>query len=155
MSFRSNRVAAGLALAGCAHLAQAAGFALTEQNASGLGNAYAGAAAVAEDASTVYFNPAGMTELPDRQVVVLGHFIKPGVEFSGTVRPAVGGGDGGDAGSWSFVPAGYFTYRLTPQLHFGVGLNSPFGLKTEYDASWMGRTQAIKSELRTIDLNPA
>ena len=41
--------------------AHAAGFALIEQNASGMGNAYAGGSAIAEDASTIYFNPAGMT----------------------------------------------------------------------------------------------
>ena len=41
--------------------AQAAGFALIEQSASGMGNAYAGGAAIAEDASTIFFNPAGMT----------------------------------------------------------------------------------------------
>ena len=54
MSHRFNRLAAGLVLAGCTHLAHAAGFALIEQNASGLGNAYAGAAAAAQDASTVF-----------------------------------------------------------------------------------------------------
>lgn len=153
--FPLNRLTAGLALAGLSGLTQAAGFALVEQNASGLGNAYAGAAAVAEDASTIFFNPAGMTRLPDRQIVVVGHLIKPQAEFSGTVSPAIGGGQGGDAGSWSFVPNAYFAYRLTPKVHLGVGLNSPFGLKTEYDPGWIGRYQAIKSELKTVNINPS
>src|SRR5258707_4261103 len=52
------------AFAGGASQAHAAAFALIEQNASGLGNSYAGAAAVAEDASTIYYNPAGMSLLP-------------------------------------------------------------------------------------------
>jgi long-chain fatty acid transport protein len=138
-----------------AGLADAAGFALIEQNASGLGNAYAGAAAVAADASTVYFNPAGMTQLPDRQVVVAGQFIGLGTEFSGTVSPAVGGGNGGDAGGWSFLPSGYFAWRLSPRVHLGVGLNSPFGLKTEYDPEWVGRYQAVKSDVKTVNLNPS
>jgi long-chain fatty acid transport protein len=155
MSHRINRVAAGLILAGCTQLAHAAGFALIEQNASGLGNAYAGAAAVAEDASTIFFNPAGMTLLPDRQVVVAGHLIKPEMEFSGTVTPAIGGGQGGDAGDLAFAPNAYFAYRLTPDLHLGLGLNSPFGLKTEYDADWIGRFQAIESEVTTVNLNPS
>ena len=153
--FRRKHLMFGLALAGFADLAQAAGFALIEQNASGLGNAYAGAAAVAGDASTIFFNPAGMTRLPGRQIVVVGHLIKPQAEFSGTVSPAIGGGTGGDAGSWSFVPNGYFAYRLTPKIHLGVGLNSPFGLKTEYGPGWMGRYQAIKSEVKTVNLNPS
>jgi long-chain fatty acid transport protein len=155
MLYQVNRLAAGLVLAGCTHLAHAAGFALIEQNASGLGNAYAGAAAVAEDASTVFFNAAGMTLLPDRQLVVAGHLVKPEMEFSGAVTPDIGGSQGGDAGDWALVPNAYFAYRLTPEVHLGLGLNSPFGLKTEYDSDWIGRTQAIESEVKTINLNPS
>jgi long-chain fatty acid transport protein len=104
MLHRVNRLAAGLALAGCTHLAHAAGFALIEQNASGLGNAYAGQAAAATDASTIFFNPAGMTYLPDRQAVLVGHLIKPQMEFSGTAVDAFGQSypeSGGDAGDWA------------------------------------------------------
>ncbi len=145
----------GLVLAGFADLSQAAGFALVEQSASGLGNAYAGQAASAQDASTIFFNPAGMTLLPDRQLVLSGHLIKPQFKFSGTVSPALGGGDGGDAGDLTLVPNAYFAFRLTPDVHVGIGVNAPFGLKTEYDSTWMGRTQAIKSEVKTINLNPS
>jgi len=160
MSLRVNRLAAGLILAGCTHLAHAAGFALIEQNASGLGNAYAGAAAVAQDASTIFFNPAGMTMLPDRQLVMAGHLIKPKAEFAGEGEftasgTPVPGNQGGDAGSWALVPNAYFAFRLTPDVHLGVGLNSPFGLKTEYDPDWVGRYQAIKSEVKTININPS
>lgn len=155
MLHRLNRLAASLVLAGCANLAHAAGFALVEQSASGLGNAYAGQAAVAADASTIFFNPAGMTYLPDRQVVVAGHLIRPQAEFTGTVSPAIGGGNGGDAADWAVVPNAYFAYRLTPDVHLGLGVNSPFGLKTEYDPEWVGRYQAIKSEVETINVNPS
>lgn len=153
MSYRFNRLAASLVLAACANLAHAAGFALVEQNASGLGNAYAGQAAAATDASTVFFNPAGMTYLPDRQVVLVGNLIKPQMEFSGT--SLIGGGDGGDAGDLTLVPNAYLVYRLTPDIYLGMGLNVPFGLKTEYDSDWKGRTQAIKSEVKTVNLNPS
>lgn len=155
MFYRVNRLALSLVLAGCANLTQAAGFALIEQNASGLGNAYAGQAAAATDASTIFFNPAGMTYLPDGQVVLAGHLIRPEVKFNGTVTPDIGGGNGGDAGDLAFVPNAYVAYRLTPDVYFGVGLNAPFGLKTEYDPAWKGRTQAIKSEVKTVNLNPS
>ncbi|MBT9589452.1 MAG: outer membrane protein transport protein [Thiobacillus sp.] len=158
-SFTFNRLSLGLALAGMASLTHAAGFALIEQNASGLGNAYAGQAASAQDASTIFFNPAGMTLLPDRQVVVAGHLIKPQAEFGGVVNPVIpgvnNGGNGGDAGGLAFVPNGYFAYRLTPDIHVGIGMNAPFGLKTEYDRTWAGSTHGIKSELKTINLNPS
>jgi len=153
MSHRFNRLAASLVLAGCANLAHAAGFALIEQNASGLGNAYAGQAAAATDASTIFFNPAGMTYLPDRQVVVAGHLIRPQAEFIGT--SPLSGGNGGDAGGLAVVPNAYFAFRLTPDVHLGVGLNAPFGLKTEYDSAWKGRTQAVKSEVKTVNVNPS
>ena len=76
--------AASLAALVTAGIVQASGFALIEQNVSGLGNAYAGAAAVAEDASTIFFNPAGMTRLPGMQVVAAAHAIRPSVKFSNT-----------------------------------------------------------------------
>ena len=155
MMFRVNRLATGLMLMGCAPFASAAGFALIEQNVSGLGNAYAGQAAAATDASTIFFNPAGMTLLPDRQVVMAGHLIKPQTEFAGTATPNNGGGQGGDAGDPALVPNGYFAFRLTPDVHLGIGMSAPFGLKTEYDSGWIGSNHAVKSELKTINLNPS
>ena len=131
----------------------AAGFALFEQNASGLGNAYAGQAASAQDASTIFFNPAGMTLLPEKQMVVAAHLIKPSAEFAGT--GGLGTNQGGDIGDLALVPNAYFAYKLTPDIYLGVGLNSPFGLKTEYDSTWLGRLQAIKSDLKTININPS
>ena len=59
-----------LALAAWSPRASASAFQLAEQNGSGLGNAYSGQAAVAEDASTIFWNPAGMTLIPDRQVTL-------------------------------------------------------------------------------------
>ena len=60
----------------------AAGFALIENGASGLGNAYAGASAVAEDASTTYFNPAGLSKLEGQQFLFAGHFISTKSAFT-------------------------------------------------------------------------
>ena len=136
--------------------AQAAGFALIEQSASGLGNAFAGGGAIAEDASTIFFNPAGMTYIEGTQLVGAIHLIKPSAEFNGTVtltgRPK--GGNGGDAGDLSVVPNFYYKRDLTDTIKLGLGVNAPFGLKTEYDSTWMGRFQAIKSEVKTININP-
>ena len=159
MSHRVNRLAAGLVLAGCTHLVQAAGFALIEQNASGLGNAYAGQAAAATDASTVFFNPAGMGMLPDAQLVVAGNLIKPSAEFQNggsTAAPLQTlGGTGGDAGGLALVPNFYYAHPVSKELALGIGMNAPFGLKTEYDQTWMGRFQAVTSEVKTINLNPS
>ena len=133
--------------------AAASGFALIEQSASGLGNAFAGGAASAEDASTIFFNPAGMTRLSGTQVVVAAHAIIPSTKFSGTGIP--GTNMGGDAGGLAVVPNGYFAMEVKPGLKVGLGVNAPFGLQTEYDSAWVGRHHAIRSMLETINLNPS
>ena len=138
---------------------QAAGFALIEQSASGMGNAFAGGGAVAEDASTIYFNPAGMTYIPGTQIVGAIHLIKPTAEFndngsiSGQFRPL--GNSGGDAGDLAFVPNFYYKRDISDAVKFGLGVNVPFGLKTEYSEGWIGRFQSIKSEVKTVNINPA
>ncbi|TCJ15992.1 transporter [Parasulfuritortus cantonensis] len=152
----ARAVLAGLLL--CSGGAQAAGFALIEQNASGLGNAYAGQGAVAEDASTIFFNPAGLTKLPGRQLVLAGNFIRPSAKFddqgSSAALLQAGGGEGGDAGGLGFSPNFYYAMDIQPDLKFGLGVNAPFGLKTEYDRDWIGRFHAVTSDLMTVNVNP-
>ncbi len=136
----------------------ASGYALIEQSASQQGNAYAGAAAFANDASTIYFNPAGMTRVP-RQLVIGAHWVSTSAEFDGTATDPAGfpvsGGDGGDAGDDGIVPNLYFSTPLGKGIFVGVGINAPFGLTTEYNDDWKGRYHAIESELKTLNFNPA
>lgn len=137
----------------------AAGFALFEQNASGAGNTFAGGAAIADDASTIFFNPAGLTQLKGKQFLVAGHLIDISARYSSnTATSGVGtpmtGGSGGNAGTTVFVPNMYFSMAIDPTWSFGVGINAPFGLMTDYDAGWVGRYQALKSDLKTLNINP-
>ncbi len=149
------KLAMMLGMASVACGARGAGFALLEQNASGLGNAYAGQAAAAEDASTVYFNPAGLSQIEGRQVILAGYLIAPSAKFADSGSTLAALGNGGDAGKPVVVANAYYAADLSPSLKLGVGLNSPFGLATEYHAPWAGQTQAIKSDLSTLNLNPA
>jgi long-chain fatty acid transport protein len=140
--------------------ARAAAFALYEQGVSGLGNAYAGAAAVAEDSTTVWWNPAGMARLAKgKHFAIAAAVITPSTEFSnsGSVPPLGRplGSDGGDAGDTAIVPTAFFSMDFGPQWNFGVALTVPFGLKTEYSPDWIGRFQGISSEIKTINVNPA
>ena len=136
----------------------AGGFALIEQGTGQQGNAYAGAAAAANDASTIYFNPAGMTRL-HRQLVAGAHWVSTSAAFDGTATDPAGtpvaGSNGGNAGKNGIVPNLYFAAPLGSGIFFGVGINAPFGLTTEYDDDWKGRYQAIESELQTININPS
>lgn len=138
--------------------ASASGFQLMEQNASGLGNAYAGAAANPENASTIYFNPAGMTQLQDREVSGGVAAIGPSFKFhdDGSSVGALGGsGDGGDAGGWAAVPNGYASWAVTKDVYVGIGVGAPFGLKTEYDNPWLGAAQSTMFSVKTFNINPS
>jgi long-chain fatty acid transport protein len=155
-------VASALAMVLGARDAAASAFALYEQGASGLGNAYAGAAAVSEDATTVWWNPAGMSRLaPGKHFAIGAAAILPSTKFENTSStPATlsnpaRNGNGGDAGSSAIVPSGFFAMDINSRLNFGIAINSPFGLKTEYDQDWIGRFQGISSEVKTVNINPA
>src|SRR5260370_23148727 len=126
------------------------GFQLRENSASALGNAFAGAAASAEDPSIIANNPAGMTELSGNQVsgdisIVVPSGIFSGMGLSATRQP-IGGGTGGDAGSAQPLPSAYALYDALPDLKIGLAISAPFGLETQYDSGWVGRYQAIKSD---------
>ncbi len=137
----------------------ASGFALLEQSASRLGTAFSGTAAAADDASTIFYNPAGMAKLTGNELLVAASGVLIGSEFKNSnSQAALGqplGNDGGDAGDWNAVPAAYFAMPLNDQLAIGLGVNAPFGLKLEYDDGWMGRYQALNSEIKTYNFNPA
>ena len=160
--FRRSRIATAigaLALALGAGGASAAGFALQENSGSGLGNAYAGGAAAAEDAATLWSNVAGISKIKTNQVVAAINLIKPSMKFSnGASQAAIQqplGGDGGDAGEIAYVPNLYLVVPINKQWTFGLGINAPYGLVDEYDNGWIGRYQALKSDIKTMNINPA
>jgi long-chain fatty acid transport protein len=157
-------LAVALTVVGTAPSASAAGFALIEQSASGMGNAFAGAAATAEDPSTIFYNPAGMSKLQGMQVTIGAHAIDLSAKLSNSGSSislgaqSIGsqpGGNGGDAGGLAVVPNLYFVMPIGDRFNFGIGINAPFGLVTEYDDNWVGRFQGIKSEITTYNINPA
>jgi long-chain fatty acid transport protein len=152
-------VASSLSIVLAAGPAFSAGFALQENSGSGLGNAYAGGAAAAEDASTVWSNAAGMARLGSAQVVGALNLIQPSLKFSNSASQAALqqplGGEGGDAGSLNVVPNLYLSYPIDPRWTLGIGINAPFGLVSEYDSGWIGRFQGIKSDIKTYNVNPA
>lgn len=139
---------------------RAAGFQLIEQNASGLGSSYAGSAAIAENASTIFFNPAGMTQLPGVNFSAGAAAIKPSFKFSdeggiGPDRRALGTNAGGDAGSVGVLPNMYLSWQLDSRWFAGLGVSAPFGLKTEYDDNWVGRYYSNRFSIESVNVNPS
>jgi len=136
--------------------ASAAGFQLLEQNASGIGNAYAGSAAVAENASTIFYNPAGMTQLQAREMSVGLSLVRPSFKFTDQGSSAgVLSGNAQDAGDWAALPNAYLSWALDKDLYVGVGLGAPFGLVTEYNRDWVGSAHSIKFDIKTMNINPS
>ncbi len=148
----SAAVAGVLVLPG---LANASAFQLKENSAKGLGRAYAGSSTAGGDVSVVANNPAAMTELKGTyfQADVTG--INFSTKFSGSGHDVLGrpisGGNGGDAGTTLPVPAMFFATQVNDRTHLGFGFSVPFGFQTEYDSSWMGRYNAIKSKFQSLD----
>lgn len=152
-----------ISLAGISGVAQAGGFALIEHGVSGLGNAYAGAAAVSADGSTVWFNPAGMSQLQGRQVTLGLHLLTTDTEWTdkGTTlgaalgRSPASGASTTDAGTTSALPNFYYVAPINEQWSYGLSIGAPYGSATEYDADWKGRYSTVKSGITVIDINPA
>lgn len=152
-----------VSLASLTSIAHAGGFALIEHGASGLGNAYAGAAAVSSDTSTVWFNPAGMSQIEGREMAVGLHLLTTDTEWTdkGTTlgaalgRSVASGPDTTDAGTTSALPNFYYVAPINEQWSYGLSIGAPYGSATEYDANWKGRYTTVKSGIQVIDINPA
>ncbi|MDH5301281.1 MAG: outer membrane protein transport protein [Gammaproteobacteria bacterium] len=153
----------GICLQTCSLPVLAGGFGLSEQSASGMGSSFASGGAAAEDASTMFFNPASMTVLQKKQLVAAGHLIVPSSDFSNDnstayIGPnAIGpiGGNDGDAGINSLVPNAYLLLPLGERMRAGLGVNVPFGSTSEYDDDWVGRYHGVHSSMRAVNVNPA
>jgi long-chain fatty acid transport protein len=149
----------------------ASGFALIEQSVNGMGSAYAIGSAGIDDASTVFYNPASMSRLSGTHLNGGLQIVSSRVEFDGSAQYnpnnlALGAGGLGIAGNpingktnpdtnlLAGVPSGYISHQYSDKVWFGLGVNAPFGLETDYSNDWVGRYNAVKSQLLTVNINP-
>jgi len=146
-------IAAALAFAG---QAQAAGFQLKENSVKSMGSAFAGTAAKTGDSSVVTNNPAVMTQFEGTTVQADLTVIDLNYEFKGSGQDALGrpltGSNGGNAGDVTPIPALSVVHKLDNGVALGAMVSAPFGLKTEYDAGWVGRYAAQTSDVKIVDL---
>lgn len=131
----------------------ASGFALNEQSVSGMGTGFAGRSSSADDASTVYGNPAGMSRLNGQQITGGVAAIDASTDIkdtSGTAR----GTNKGDMVPFIAVPFGFYTNKLNDQWSVGFGVYAPFGLVTDYERGYQGRGYGSKSEIKVMTFQP-
>lgn len=150
-------VTLGLVLPG---LASAAGYALNEQSAHASGTANAGAGANVENASILYFNPAGMSRLPQGTQISFGAAVldvKPDAKVlnaTDTLGRPVAGSDGGDFIDLAVIPNFYVTHTMG-DFAAGLGVYVPFGLTSDYDNDFKGRFLADETEIQVISISPS
>lgn len=137
--------------------AQASGFQIKENSTKALGRAFAGSAAAAGDASVVSNNPAAMSTFKQSAVQADVAVIDLTADFGGGGTTAFGtplnGGDGGDPGDATAVPSLAAIFPVGDSgMTLGAQVSAPFGLKTEYERNWVGRYNAVESDVKTVDL---
>ena len=133
----------------CATHASAAGFALPEQSSSamGMGSAFVGQA---DDASAVWYNPAGITQLDGINVMAGAVFIYP------TFSHDNNDGTTDTASRNIHVPALFYaTYKMNDRVAFGLGINNPFGLATNWYPTSETRQVATLTQLIATEFNPS
>jgi long-chain fatty acid transport protein len=141
----------------------AAGFQLAEYSATGLGRAFAGEAAIADNASTQARNPAMLAYLEGRQVSSGGIYVMPNVDVMGDVgisspllgsEPLVIGADDYDVADNALVPNFYYSNQLNDQWTWGLAVNSNYGLETNIPVADAAAIFGSKTSITTVEFNP-
>ncbi|UZT13865.1 outer membrane protein transport protein [Pasteurella multocida] len=137
------------ALAVVAGSASAAAFQLAEVSTSGLGRAYAGEAAITDNAAVVATNPALMSLLKQPEISVGAIYVDPNINLT---SPMPGFAYKNIAPN-ALVPTVYGVYPINEKFAVGGGLNVNYGLATEFDDKYAGGFLGGKTDLTAINFN--
>lgn len=147
------KTALAVAVAATSTHLMANGVAINEQSASSMGTGFAGRSSSAQDASTVFGNPAGMSKLDRAQVSGGVAVIDAKTDISNASSTAPGTNDG-DMVPFAAIPFGYYVRPLNDDWHFGLGVYVPFGVISDYEDSFQGRYHGLESEVQVVTLQP-
>lgn len=141
----------------------AAGFQLAESSATGLGRAFAGEAAIADNASTQARNPAMLSYLEGRQLSAGGIYVMPDIDVLGdvSIESSLLGSDAIvidanaiDVADDALVPNFYYSNQLNDQWTWGLAVNSNYGLATEIDSTSAAAIFGNHTSITTVEFNP-
>ncbi|QBJ30242.1 outer membrane protein transport protein [Vibrio cholerae] len=151
--------AVAFGLASVSTFTQAAGFQLAEYPATGLGRAYAGEAAMADNASAQWRNPAMLTYLEGTQVSAGAIYVNPNVDVEGTVNHAQLGkthASSNDFAHDAVIPNFYLSHQLNEQMALGFALGTNYGMETdlgtEFAASHFGNQASVISKEANLNI---
>jgi long-chain fatty acid transport protein len=142
---------------------QSGGLYLYEVATPDVGLAAAGYAARAQDASTSFTNPAGMTRIKQPTVTLgaqpmyLQLEFDPDASTSAVAGTLPGGQPANDGDSNSWMPAGgfYYVHPVNEKLRLGLATTGYFGLSLDYQDDWVGRYYAQEASLQAAAIQPA
>ena len=142
--------------------AQCGAICLYEQGGTEMGRSGAGAGAAAQDASTAFWNSAGMTRLDENQLSVGGWFgiINQKLSLNDSTISVNPPGDtnGGEQAGGFVTPPGmgaYAALKLTDDLRFGFTFNGLLGGALDYGNTWVGRSFITENSLLAINIMPS
>lgn len=151
--------AVAFGLASVSTFTQAAGFQLAEYSATGLGRAYAGEAAMADNASTQWRNPAMLTYLEGTQVSAGAIYVNPNVDVEGTVNHAQLGKTHASSNDFTHdavIPNFYLSHQLNEQMALGFALGTNYGMETDlgtdFAASHFGNQASVISKEANLNI---
>ena len=136
----------------------AAGFQVSEHSASGLGRAFAGEAAVADNASVIARNPAAMSRFDKAEISVVGSYIVPTADITGVNDPVASNPsrlDSNDVINDAFVPAMYYVQPINEKWAVGLAMFSGYGMVSEHEGDYAVGAGAGKTDLLTFNINPS
>ena len=111
-----------------------------------VGPALSGITARADDASTVFWSPAGITRLDRPELVTQATLVAMESKFNVKESNRDGGNADYDS-SILLVPGFYYAHPLNERWSVGTSLTIPSGFGNEYGKSWSGRYLAEESDL--------
>ncbi|GAL09692.1 long-chain fatty acid transport protein [Vibrio astriarenae] len=131
--------------------AHAAGFQVAEHSASGLGRAFSGEAAVAQDASVIARNPAAMTRFDRAMFSGAISIVDPEVDVYDTTNME----KSNDVAPLQVVPAGYYLSPINEKWAWGIGMFTTYGVATDYPDDISAGPLAGDTALISVNLNPS
>ncbi|STQ74699.1 outer membrane protein transport protein [Grimontia hollisae] len=135
----------------------AAGFQLAEYSATGLGRAYAGEAAMADNASAQFRNPAMLTYLDGTQISTGMIYVDPNIDVEGTTTSLTGTQTATSSENFAdaaFIPNLYLSHQLNDKIYLGLALSSNFGMNTKLDDNFKGTQFGNEASVTTVEINP-
>ncbi|MCG6363329.1 outer membrane protein transport protein [Vibrio fluvialis] len=151
--FLSIAVACGLA--SVSNLTQAAGFQLAEYSATGLGRAYAGEAAIADNAGSQWRNPAMLTYLKGTQISAGALYVNPNVDVEGDVSfyGSTSSTSSSDYANDAVIPNFYISHQVNEKWALGLAFGTNYGMETELDSGFAASHFGDEAMVTTMEAN--